>query len=114
MYKPEIMEKNTKRVLLLLVAVILVTAIQGQRVLGRSHETSPNGKLQVQTVDKKLVIKYKDQKVLELADIQFGKLKFVKKVTNDYQMLAGKRRRLFPFLSIGLYRRHLPTRCCQK
>ncbi len=91
MYKPEIMEKNTKRVLLLLVAVILVTAIQGQRVLGRSHETSPNGKLQVQTVDKKLVIKYKDQKVLELADIQFGKLKFVKKVTNDYQMLAGKR-----------------------
>ena len=83
------MEKNTKRLLLLLVAVILVTATQGQRVRGRSHETSPNGKLQVQTYNKKLVIKYKSQKVLELADIQFGKLKFVKKVTNDYQMLAG-------------------------
>ena len=85
------MEKKTKRLLLLLVAVILVTATQGQRVRGRSHETSPNGKLQVQTYNKKLVIKYKSQKVLELADIQFGKLKFVKKVTNDYQMLAGKR-----------------------
>ena len=83
--KRMMLEGKAKRLLLLLVAVVLATAIQAGRV------TSPNGNLQAQTKNKKLTIKYKSQKVLELADIQFGKLKFVKKVTNDYQMLAGKR-----------------------
>ena len=53
--------------------------------------TSPNGKLMAQTIDKKLVINYKKQQVLELADIPFTKLDFVKKVKDDYQMLEGKR-----------------------
>jgi hypothetical protein len=81
--KRMMLEGKAKRLLLLLVAVVLATAIQAGRV------TSPNGNLQAQAKNKKLTIKYKSQKVLELADIQFGKLKFVKKVTNDYQMLAG-------------------------
>ena len=52
---------------------------------------SPNGKLSAKTVGKNLVISYKKQKVLELADIQFEKLAFAGKVTDDYQMLEGKR-----------------------
>ena len=53
--------------------------------------TSPNGKLMAQTIDKKLVINYKKKQVLELADVQFSQLDFVRKVKDDYQMLEGKR-----------------------
>ena len=61
--------------------------------------TSPNKKIVAQTMpkDKKLVVSYtaeknaKQQKVLELADIQFEELTFVRKVYDDYQMLEGKR-----------------------
>ena len=55
--------------------------------------TSPNKKISVQmmTNDKKLVINYGSQKVVELADIQFDQLKFVRKVKDNYQMLEGKR-----------------------
>ena len=60
-------------------------------IISAQKVTSPNGKLMAQTIDKKLVINYKKQQVLELADIPFGKLDFVKKVKDDYQMLEGKR-----------------------
>ena len=60
-------------------------------VINAQKVTSPNGKLMAKTIDKKLVINYKKQQVLELADIPFGKLDFVKKVKDDYQMLEGKR-----------------------
>ena len=53
--------------------------------------SSPNGKLSVKIIDRGLIINYKKQKVLELADIQFDKLRFVKKVKDDYRMLEGKR-----------------------
>ena len=60
-------------------------------VINAQKVTSPNGKLMAKTIDKKLVINYNKQQVLELADIPFGKLDFVKKVKDDYQMLEGKR-----------------------
>ena len=53
--------------------------------------TSPNGKLTATAIGKKLVINYRKQQVLELADIPFGKLDFVRKVNDDYRMLQGKR-----------------------
>lgn len=52
---------------------------------------SPNGNLSVKITDKHLVVNYKKQKVLELADIQFSELAFAGKVSCDYRMLAGKR-----------------------
>lgn len=52
---------------------------------------SPNGKLSVKTVDKNLEICYEQQRVLELADVPFGELTFVREVKDDYRMLEGKR-----------------------
>ena len=60
-------------------------------VINAQKVTSPNGNLSAKTIDQKLVINYKNQQVLELADISFSKLNFVKKVKADYQMLEGKR-----------------------
>ena len=53
--------------------------------------TSPNGLLSVNTTDGKLEICYEEQRVLELTDIPFGELTFVREVKDDYQMLEGKR-----------------------
>ena len=53
--------------------------------------SSPNGNLSVKTTDKNLVVSYKKHKVIELADVGFKKLIFLRKVTEDYQMLEGKR-----------------------
>jgi len=52
---------------------------------------SPNGRLSAETIDQKLVINYKQQQVLELTDIAFSQLQFVRNVKDDYQMLEGKR-----------------------
>ena len=52
---------------------------------------SPNGLLSVNTTDGKLEICYGEQRVLELADIPFGELSFVREVKDDYEMLEGKR-----------------------
>ena len=72
--------------------IVLTIAIYGMPLLLNAQEaTSPNGKLSAQTNGKNLVISYDKQQVLELADITFGKLTFVRKVTDDYQMLEGKR-----------------------
>ena len=60
-------------------------------VINAQKVTSPNGKLMAKTIDKKLVINYKKKQVLELADVQFSQLDFVRKVKDDYQMLEGKR-----------------------
>ncbi len=53
--------------------------------------TSPNGKLSAATIGQQFVVSYEKQKVLELADIPFSKLEFVRKVKDNYQMLEGKR-----------------------
>ena len=53
--------------------------------------TSPNGKLTAKIIENKLVIDYRNQKVLELANVPYSTLNFVKKVKDDYQMLEGKR-----------------------
>ena len=55
--------------------------------------TSPNGKLTAVTNGKTLTISYQKQQVLQVADIlNTGEsLTFVRKVKDDYQMLAGKR-----------------------
>ena len=52
---------------------------------------SPNGKLTAKTIGNKLIISYEKKQVLELADIPFEKLDFVRKVEDDYRMLEGKR-----------------------
>ena len=52
---------------------------------------SPNGKLTAKTIGNKLIISYEKMQVLELADIPFEKLDFVRKVEDDYRMLEGKR-----------------------
>ena len=52
--------------------------------------TSPNGRLSATATDQKLVISYEKQKVLEM-ELGGGALQFVRKVTDDYQMLEGKR-----------------------
>ena len=52
---------------------------------------SPNGHLSAKTIDQKLVINYKQQQVLELTDIPYSQLQFVRNVKDDYQMLEGKR-----------------------
>ena len=52
--------------------------------------TSPNGRLSATATDQKSVISYEKQKVLEM-ELGGGTLQFVRKVTDDYQMLEGKR-----------------------
>ena len=53
--------------------------------------TSPNGLLSAKVIDQELVFNYDQQKVLELAEIPFGNLEFVRQVNDDYMMLEGKR-----------------------
>ena len=60
----------------------IVTSAQGA--------VSPNGKLSATATDQKLVISYEKQKVLEM-ELGGGTLQFARKVTDDYQMLEGKR-----------------------
>ena len=63
----------------------VVLGMNAQKVI------SPNKNLSAKTIDQKLVINYKQQQVLELTDIPFGQLQFVRNVKDDYQMLEGKR-----------------------
>ena len=60
-------------------------------VLGAKPATSPNGKLSAGTEDGKLVVRHEKQTVLEMSDVPFKKLKFVRQVKDDYRMLEGKR-----------------------
>ena len=72
-----------------LISTIALCAVS--LVVSAQKVASPNGNLKAATTDQKLVISYKNQKALEMADIAFSKLTFVGKVKNDYQMLEGKR-----------------------
>ena len=72
----------------LLAAILLLGATF---VLGAKPAVSPNGKLSVRTADSKLVVSYEKQTVLEMADVPFKKLKYVRRVKDDYRMLEGKR-----------------------
>ena len=60
-------------------------------LLHAAPATSPNGKLTAKTADDKLVLCFEEQSVLELADIPFDELAFVRTVAADYRMLEGKR-----------------------
>ncbi len=60
-------------------------------VMNAQKVSSPNGNLSAKIIDKKLVINYKKQQVLELANIEYANLKFAKNVKDDYLMLEGKR-----------------------
>ena len=60
-------------------------------VVSAQNAKSPNGRLSAAMADNMLVVSYKKQPVLRLADIPFQKLKFVRKVKDDYRMLEGKR-----------------------
>ena len=59
--------------------------------LGAKPVTSPDGKLSAKTTDGKFVISYERQTVLEMTDIPFKNLKFVRRMQDDYRMLEGKR-----------------------
>ena len=74
-----------KQLILTIVLFSVALAINAQKV------ASPNGKLSAKLNDKSLIINYDKQKVIELADISFDKLKFTRQVKDDYQMLEGKR-----------------------
>ena len=52
---------------------------------------SPNGKLSAEATDNKLVICFEQKTVLEMADIPFDGLNFVRQIKDDYRMLEGKR-----------------------
>ena len=78
--------KTLLSVFLLFASVLMANA---QAVL------SPNGKISVRKTGQNLVISYEKQKVLELNDITSGKLTFVRKISDDYQMVAGKRLHCF-------------------
>ena len=60
-------------------------------LLNANPATSPNGKLTATAADNKLVICFEEQTVLEMADIPFDELTFVRTVEADYRMLEGKR-----------------------
>ena len=72
---------------------LLLTAILCCAALAASAQkvASPNGKLSAKADDGKLVICYEKKPVLTLTDATQGKLKFVRKVKDDYRMLTGKR-----------------------
>ena len=73
---------------------IITTILLGMILtMNAQSYTSPNKKIEAQLMnnDSKLIISYEKKKVVELADVQFNQLKFVRKVKNDYQMLEGKR-----------------------
>ena len=74
-----------KKLLSTIILCSVALAINAQKV------ASPNGKLTAKTINQTFVISYNNQKVLELADIPFSDLKFVRKVKANYQMLEGKR-----------------------
>ena len=72
---------------LFLTLLLLGAALQ----LIAAPATSPNGKLTATTANDKLVLCFEEQPVLELADIPFDELTFVRSVAADYRMLEGKR-----------------------
>ncbi len=74
-----------KQLILTIILFSVALAINAQKV------ASPNGKLSAKLNGKSLIINYNKQKVIELADISFDKLRFTRQVKDDYQMLEGKR-----------------------
>ncbi len=73
-------------------ALIFTIIICGvAQALNAQRVTSPNGSISAKTYNKDFVVYYNNVKALELADVPFGKLTFVKKVNDEYQMTAGKR-----------------------
>jgi hypothetical protein len=76
---------NTKT--LLSVFILFASAL----VANAQAVVSPNSNISAKISGKNLVISYQKKKVLELADITFDKLTFVRKIRDDYQMVAGKR-----------------------
>ena len=74
-----------KQLILTIILFSVALAINAQKV------ASPNGELSAKLNGKSLIINYDKQKVIELADISFDKLRFTRQVKDDYQMLEGKR-----------------------
>ena len=74
-----------KQLILTIILFSVALAINAQKV------ASPNGKLSAKLNGKSLIVNYDKQKVIELADISFDKLRFTRQVKDDYQMLEGKR-----------------------
>ena len=79
------MNYHMKRLISIICFCGVALAVNAQTV------ASPNGRLSAKTIDQKLVINYQQQPVLELTDIAFSELQFVRNVKDDYQMLEGKR-----------------------
>lgn len=84
-FVPRIKTLTMKKFFLYIILYSVALASNAQKA------SSPNGNLSVKTTDKNLVVSYKKHKVIELADVGFKKLIFLRKVTEDYQMLEGKR-----------------------
>lgn len=74
-----------KRILSFIFMLCAVLTMNAQSVV------SPDGRLSATVSDHQLVVSYENQKALELADVPFSELTFVRKVKEDYRMLEGKR-----------------------
>ena len=72
----------------LLLSLLLLGAAM---MMDAQNAVSPDGRLSAEVSDRQLVISYEKQNVLQLADVQFNEMTFVRKVKDDYQMLEGKR-----------------------
>jgi hypothetical protein len=77
-----------------LIPTVLLSAMA---VLASAKVTSPNGKITLESKGKNMTVSYGKQQVLELTAMPYNdanavpSLKFVRKVTDDYQMRSGKR-----------------------
>jgi len=76
-----------KKILSTIIICCVALAVNAQNAV------SPNGKLSAKVIDQKLVISYENQHVLDMDNIPFSDLKYVKKVKTKYRMLEGKRLR---------------------
>ena len=80
-----------RNVIATLLLALSVTAVQAKALV------SPNEKLSVQVKGKGLVVNYNRQSLLEIPSVGYQntgkkpKFSFVRTVSDDYQMLAGKR-----------------------
>ena len=73
-----------RNVLLIAAFCIAVTTAAGQ--------VSPNGRLKLEVKDSTLALYYEGREALEIAELPTGKLTFVRQLTEEYTMIAGKRR----------------------
>ena len=87
------MRDMSKRSLIVISLSFIICHLSFSHALAQQKVVSPNGKLTAVVDGTKLTVSYQRQQVIEVADMLSAgqSLTFVRKVKDDYQMLAGKR-----------------------